>query len=67
MVHGETGRYTLTMFIKLKTVKFVKYIVPQNEHKLSQMAYEYENSILNSNTQMGQRSNICHFLSDIEK
>ena len=31
------------------------------------MAYEYENIILNSNTQMGQRPNICYFLSDIEK
>ena len=27
----------------------------QNKHKLSQMAYEYENLILNSSTQMGQR------------
>ena len=49
MVHGKTGRYPLTMFIKLRTVKFVKHIVPQNKHKLSQMGYEYENSILNSN------------------
>ena len=27
MVHGETGRYPLTMFIKLRIVKFVKHIV----------------------------------------
>ena len=67
MVHGETDRYLLTMFIKLRTVKFVKHIVSQNKHKLSQMAYAYENSALNSNTQMGQRPNICYFLSDIEK
>ena len=39
----------------------------QNKHKLSQMASEYENSIVNSNTQMKQRPNICYFLSDIEK
>ena len=31
------------------------------------MAYEYENSIVNSNTQMKQRPNICYFLSDTEK
>ena len=31
------------------------------------MAYEYENSIVNSNTQMKQRPNICYFLSDIKK
>ena len=67
MVHGETGRYPLTMFIKLRTVKFVKHIVSQNKHKLCQMAYEYENSIVNSNTQMKQGPNICYFLSDIEK
>ena len=67
MVHGETGRYPLTMFIKLRTVKFVKHIVSQNKHKLCQMAYEYENSVVNSNTQMKQRPNICYFLSDIEK
>ena len=35
MVHGETGRYPLTMFIKLRTVKFVKHIVSENKHKLS--------------------------------
>ena len=67
MVHRETGRYPLTMFIKLRTVKFVKHIVSQNKHKLSQMAYEYENSILNSNTQIGQRPDKCYFLSDKEK
>ena len=67
MVHGGTGRYPLTMFIKLRTVTFVKHIVSQNKHKLSQMAYEYENSIVNSNTPMKQRPNICYFLSDIEK
>ena len=67
MVHGETGRYPLTKFIKLRTVKFVKHIVLQNKHKLSQMTYEYENSVVNSNTQMKQRTNICYFLSDIEK
>ena len=39
------------MFIKLRTVKFVKHNVSQNKHKQSQMAYEYENSILNSATQ----------------
>ena len=60
MVHGETGRYTLTMFIKLKTVKFVQHIVSQNKHKLCQMAYEYENSVVNSNTQIKQRPNICY-------
>ena len=38
------------------------YNVSQNK-----MAYEYENSIVNSNTQMKQRPNICYFLSDIEK
>ena len=27
MVYGETGHYTLTMFIKLRTVKFVQHIV----------------------------------------
>ena len=37
----------------------------QNKHKLSQVAYEYEYSILNSD-KIGQRSNICYFLSDIE-
>ena len=57
----------MTMFIKLRTVKFFKHIVSQNKHKLSQMAYEYENSILNSNTQMGQGRNICYFLPDIAK
>ena len=31
------------------------------------MAYEYENSVVNSNTQLKQRPNICYFLSDIEK
>ena len=67
MVPGETGRYPLTMFIKLRKVKFVKHIVSQNKHKLCQMAYEYENSVINSNTQMKQRPNICYFLSDIEK
>ena len=67
MVHGETGRYPLTMFIRLRTVKFVKRIVSQTMYKLSQMAYEYENSFLNSNTQMGLRLDICYFLSDIEK
>ena len=67
MVHGKTGRYPLTMFIKLTTVTFVKHIVSQNKHKLSQMAYEYENSIVNSNTQMKQIPNIRYFLSDIEK
>ena len=67
MVHGETGRYPLTIFIKLRTVKFVKHILSQNKHKLSQMAYEYENSILNLNAQMRQRPNICYFLSDIDK
>ena len=46
MVHGETGRYPLTMFIILRTVKFLKHIVSQNEHKLCQVAYEYENSIV---------------------
>ena len=60
MVHGETGRYTLTMFIKLRTVKFVQHIVSQNKHKLCQMAYEYENSVVNSNTQIKQRPNICY-------
>ena len=64
MVHGETGRYPL---IKLKTVKFFKRIVSQNKHKLCQMVYKYENSVVNSNTQMKQRPNICYFLSDIEK
>ena len=67
MVHRETGHYPLTMFINLRTVEFVKHIVSQNKHKLSQMAYGCENSFLNSNTQMGQRSNICYFLLDIEK
>ena len=61
IVHGETGRYPLTMFIKLGTVKSVKHIVSQNKHRLSQ------NSIVNSNTQMKRRPNICYFLSDIEK
>ena len=28
---------------------------------------EYENSIVDSNTQMKQIPNICYFLSDIEK
>ena len=55
------------MFIKLGTVKFVKHIVSQNKHKLCQMAYEYENSVVNSNIQMKQRPNICYFLSDIER
>ena len=32
MVHGETGRYPLTMFIKLRTVKFVTDILC---HKIS--------------------------------
>ena len=54
MVRGETGRYPLSLFIKLRTVKFV-------------IAYEYKNSILNSNTQMGLRPNICYFLSDRDK
>ena len=67
MVHGETGRYPLTMFIKLRTVKFVKHIASQNKHKLSQMAYQYESSVLNSSTQIGQRPNVSYFLSDIEK
>ena len=67
MIHGETGRYALTMFIKFRTVKFVKHIVSQNKHKLCQMAYKYENSVVNSNTQIKQRPNICYFLSDIEK
>ena len=49
MVHGETGRYPMTMFMKLRTVKFVKHIVSENKHKLSQMAYECESPILNSN------------------
>ena len=31
------------------------------------MAYKYENSIINSSTEMKQRPNICYFLSDIEK
>ena len=62
MVHGETDRYPLTMLIKLRTIKFVKHIVSQHKHKLSQMAYEYENSILHSNSQIGQRPNICYFL-----
>ena len=66
MVHGETGRYPLTMFIKLRTVKFVKHLMSQNKHKLSQIAYEYENSILNSD-QIGQKTFICYFLSDIAK
>ena len=48
MVHGEAGRYPLAMFIKFRTVKFVKHIVSQNKHKLSQMSYQYEKSILNS-------------------
>ena len=67
MVHGETGRYPLTMFIKLRTVKFAKHIVSQSKHKLCQMACECENSVVNSNTQMKERPNICYFLSDIEK
>ena len=67
MVHGETGRYPLTMFIKLRTVKFVKHIVSRNKHKQCQIVYQYENSIVNSNTQMKQRPDICYFLSDIEK
>ena len=67
MVHGETGRYPLTMFIRLRTVKFVKRIVSQTMNKLSQMVYEYKNSFLNSNTQMGLTLDICYFLSDIEK
>ena len=48
MVHGAIGRYLLTMFIKLKTLKFVKTY---------QIYYEYENSLLNSNTEIGQRRN----------
>ena len=67
MLNGETGHYPLTMIIKLRTVKFVKHIVLQNKHKLSQMVYEYENSVVNSNTQMKQRPNICNLLSGIEK
>ena len=67
MVHGVTGRHPLTVFIKLRTVKFVKHIVSQNKHKLCQKAYEYENSVVNLNTQIKQRPNICYFLSDIEK
>ena len=63
MVHGEIGHYPLTMFIKLRTVKFVKHIVSQNKHKLCHMAYKYENSVVNSNTQIKQRPNICYFLS----
>ena len=55
------------MFIKLRTVEFVKHTVLQTKHKLSEMAYEHENSILNSSTQIGQRPNIYYFLSDIEK
>ena len=48
MVHRETGHYPLTIFItEFRTVQFVKHLVSQNKHKLSQMAYEYENSILN--------------------
>ena len=31
------------------------------------MAYKCENSVVNSNTQMKQRPNICYFLSGIEK
>ena len=52
---------------KLRTVKFVKHNVSQNKHKLCQMAYEYENSVVNSNTQMKQRPDICYFLADIDK
>ena len=43
LAHRETGRYTLAMFIKLRTVN--KHIVSQNKHKLYQMAYEYESSV----------------------
>ena len=67
MDHGETGRYPLTMFIKLRAVKFVRHIMSQNKHKLFQIAYENENSILNSNTQIGQRPDICYFFAAIEK
>ena len=56
----------LPMFIKLRTVKFVKHIVLQNKYKPCQIAYEYENSVVNSNSQMKQRPDICYFLSDTE-
>ena len=62
MVQGEAGHYPLTMFIKLRTVKFVKQIMSQNKYKQSQIAYEYENTILNSNAKKGQRPNIYYFL-----
>ena len=57
MVHAKTGRYPLTLFIKLRAVKFVEHLISQNKHKLSQMAYEYENLILNSD-QIAQKPNV---------
>ena len=52
MVHRETGRYPLTMLIKLRTVQFVKHIVSRNKHKLCLMVYQYEKSVVISNIQM---------------